>query len=642
MKKEPLTHFLWAKICAYFLLGIFALGFMGSAVGIFAAWEMNVYTSDPYSLKDAAFRNLCVSAGDNIAIMVKYDSLSNADAQAALSNTEYRVSDNSGRVLWESLDYDAALNSPYSYSMVYRIEEQQNHTETGYIRSYEPGTKLEENEYLVEAAVNDSFPMYDMFYWMNKGIDILYSLRFAVYIIAFICLAGGVLCFIIILSGAGHRAGHDELCPGYLYKVPFDILTAGLTVLLVLGVVLLSELRYFPFGTAPSIIFAGGVIVAMLLLFTGWAASFAMRIKLGSWWKNTVIYRVLVLVGRFFRAIFRGAASLIRSLPLIWKTALGLVILSVIELIVLVVTHYELDNLLIIWFITRLVIFPAVVHLALTLRRLQKGGRALAAGELAYQTDTRHMLWDFKSHGENLNSIAAGMTKAVEEQLKSERLKTELITNVSHDLKTPLTSIINYVDLLKKEPEPQKYGEYLEVLDRQSKKLKKLTEDLLEVSKAATGNVDVKLCKNSVNELLRQALGEYDDRLRAANLEPVLTITGGEKFAYMDGALMWRVLDNLFSNVCKYGQSGTRFYIDVSGDEEDIRLTFKNVSRERLNLSAEELLERFVRGDASRSGEGSGLGLSIARSLTEIQGGKFSLSVDGDLFKAELIFKNAV
>ncbi|MBR6259019.1 MAG: sensor histidine kinase, partial [Oscillospiraceae bacterium] len=217
-----------------------------------------------------------------------------------------------------------------------------------------------------------------------------------------------------------------------------------------------------------------------------------------------------------------------------------------------------------------------------------------------------------------------------------------LITNVSHDIKTPLTSLINYVDLLKKEPEPQKCGEYLEVLDRQSKKLKKLTEDLLEVSKAATGNVDVKLSKNSVNELLRQALGEYDDRLRAANLEPVLTITGGEKFAYMDGALMWRVLDNLFSNVCKYGQSGTRFYIDVTGGKEDIRLTFKNVSRERLNLSAEELMERFVRGDASRSGEGSGLGLSIARSLTEIQGGKFSLSVDGDLFKAELIFKNAV
>jgi len=241
-----------------------------------------------------------------------------------------------------------------------------------------------------------------------------------------------------------------------------------------------------------------------------------------------------------------------------------------------------------------------------------------------------------KRHAEHLNAIGEGMNKAVEQRMKSERLKTELITNVSHDIKTPLTSIVNYVDLLKKEDLPPAAAEYAAVLDRQSAKLKKLTEDLVEASKASTGNVSVSLAPIVVNEIILQAIGDYDERLTKGRLEVVVSTYEGSLMAMADGRLLWRVLDNLLSNVCKYAMPGTRVYVDLGTREERMFLTMKNISQDPLNVSAEELMERFVRGDASRHTEGSGLGLNIARSLMDLMGGTFDLSIDGDLFKAEL------
>ena len=227
------------------------------------------------------------------------------------------------------------------------------------------------------------------------------------------------------------------------------------------------------------------------------------------------------------------------------------------------------------------------------------------------------------------------MRIAVEDQLKSERLKTELITNVSHDIKTPLTSIINCVDLLQKEHTPAQEHAYLLVLDRQARKLKKLTEDLVELSKAASGNLPCRPSRRNVRELIDQAVGEYSERLAEAGLTPVVTVPEEELTCHADGALMWRVLDNLLSNACKYAQTGTRLYVDVRREGDFACFSFKNVSRDPLNIPAEELMERFVRGDSARSSEGSGLGLNIAGSLVELQGGEFRLFVDGDLFKAE-------
>ena len=223
--------------------------------------------------------------------------------------------------------------------------------------------------------------------------------------------------------------------------------------------------------------------------------------------------------------------------------------------------------------------------------------------------------------------------------MKSEHFKTELITNVSHDLKTPLTSIINYVDLLQKiEINNPQAKEYLDVLARQAAKLKKLTEDLIDASKASTGNIKMELSNIDMNEFVEQIAGEYADKLRSMELDPITTIPSDRLVIMADGRYLWRVFDNLFNNVCKYAQPHTRVFISLSGTRDKVRISLKNTSRELLNITADELMERFVRGDSSRSSEGSGLGLSIARSLTELQKGSMQLYVDGDLFKIELEF----
>jgi signal transduction histidine kinase len=245
------------------------------------------------------------------------------------------------------------------------------------------------------------------------------------------------------------------------------------------------------------------------------------------------------------------------------------------------------------------------------------------------------MLPDLKRHADQLNSLGQTISNGVEEQMQSERFKAELITNVSHDLKTPLTSIINYVDLLKKADiqDPQA-AEYLEVLERKSQRLKKLTEDLVEASKASTGSLPVDLERLDLEQLLDQALAEYQDRLAGQGLVVVRAPAQGPVWVRADGRHLWRVIDNLLSNCAKYALPGTRVYVSVQQEGDCAQLSVKNISREELNVPAQRLMERFVRGDAARAAEGSGLGLSIAQSLTELQGGRFAIGIDGDLFKA--------
>ena len=277
--------------------------------------------------------------------------------------------------------------------------------------------------------------------------------------------------------------------------------------------------------------------------------------------------------------------------------------------------------------------------IALNLRRLQEGGKALAGGNLSYHIDTERMLPEFKDHGENLNNIAKGMAIAVEDRLKSERMKTELITNVSHDIKTPLTSIISYADLISKEKSTtKKVKEYSDVLVRQSERLKRLLEDLVEASKAATGNLEVDLMPCNASTLVSQVSGEYEDRLKQASLSLIVNQPEEDIMIMADSRRMWRIFDNLMNNICKYAQPDTRVYLSLEKIEKEAVFTFRNTSRDPLNISEEELMERFTRGDSSRHTEGNGLGLSIARSMAELQQGSLKLSIDGDLFKAILSF----
>ena len=263
----------------------------------------------------------------------------------------------------------------------------------------------------------------------------------------------------------------------------------------------------------------------------------------------------------------------------------------------------------------------------------------LYKGDTDMYLDENELCKEMQETGKQLNDIAGGLSNAIDEKLKSERLKTELITNVSHDIKTPLTSIINYVDLLKKEDvEGEKAKEYLDILDSKSQRLKKLTEDLVEASKASSGAIKLNMERLNVNELIKQISGEFEDKFKSHNLQEIITFPESDLYINADSRYMYRVLENMYSNISKYAMEGTRVYTDIAEKDGNVTIQLKNVSKQKLNISADELMQRFVRGEASRNTEGSGLGLSIARSLTELQQGKFNIYLDGDLFKVTIEF----
>ena len=488
----------------------------------------------------------------------------------------------------------------------------------------------------MEGGVAAELKAQDGIYWavwlMNWMLLVFHSAAPA------LAVSVGALLFLVVFlaRAAGRRPGTEEAVAGWQEQIPLDLYLAVVGAGLVFSVLLLDEWDYlFMQDLLPFLLLCLALTFLASALLLGTWMTVCTRLKLGKWWRNTVVFWLLSLGWRVLRWCGRTLCSIVRSLPLVWKTGLALAGICLYDLICIGFRR-DTDVLIFLWLMGKAVLIPAVLYASLQLKKLQAGGAALAAGNLNAKVDTRRMAWDFKRHAENLNDISQGMQLAVEQQLKSERLKTELITNVSHDIKTPLTSIINYVGLLRRDPGGEQAGEYLQVLDRQSQRLKKLTEDLVEVSKASTGNIAVSASRRSVNELLMQSLGEYGERLEKAGLETVLTLPEKEAFVWADGTLVWRVLDNVFSNACKYALPGTRFYVDASEQEARVKFIFKNISRERLNVSAEELMERFVRGDTSRSSEGSGLGLNIAKSLTELQGGSFQIFVDGDLFRVDI------
>lgn len=457
--------------------------------------------------------------------------------------------------------------------------------------------------------------------------------------IVFIALM--LACLIFLFCAAGHRKGETEPRLNPVDRIPLDIYAAAVVIACIFIFTFctryLFDANAYNYSIYIQLVLlalalgglAFGLILALLL-------SFATRVKCGKWWRNTVIYRVLRLIWRVVKAVWHWFGRVGRMIPIVWRTALIMLGLYILLFLMVILT---LSGRL--FWLYSLILFLAVIYAAAIfgawqMKSLKKAGQQLAEGKFNEKIDTTHMYWEFKSHAENLNSIGDGLSKEVAQRMKSERLKTELITNVSHDIKTPLTSIINYVDLLQKAKTEEERTEYLAVLDRQSHRLKKLTEDLVEASKASTGNMSVNLAPTNTQEIINQSYGEYSAKLEAGRLNTVINIPEPVPVIMADGRLLWRVIDNLFNNVVKYALPETRVYVDVHVEGSEAVISMKNISRAALNISADELMERFVRGDASRSTEGSGLGLNIARSLTELQHGKFSISTDGDLFKAEI------
>ena len=623
MKRNDWAGGFWAKAAAFLLAVVlvpvtlvygaaFALSYGGELRGDF--YESSICSSAVYREMSHVYDSYHYYAENGqTEVLAKYDDWYPADDRS--TNVRFSIEDEAGAILFD------------------------NHR-TGDIPVTGWWGEMAQDGVVFRSYIAADYPAQDSVYWALRIYDVMAEFAPNAAVVVTVCALAELLFLVFLARAAGRRVGREETVAGWQEKIPFDLYAAvvlGGSAMLVAAAASGTEDTFQGFEPIMIAVVLACCAAAYALFLAFWMTLCA-RVKLGRWWENTVCCWLLRLCRRILRWCWRvlcrawGAlAGFVRGIPLVWRTAVGCCVIGVL-LFALESNHA--DGLLLMLIA---VLSVAACLLSMQLRRLQKGGEALAAGDLTSQVDTSHMYFDLKRHGENLNAISRGMSIAVEQKLKSERLKTELITNVSHDIKTPLTSIVNYVDLLQREHTPEQEREYLAVLDRQAHKLKKLTVDLVEMSKASTGNIPCHIARRSVRELIDQTVGEYAEKLSAARLEPVVTLPDEELYCLCDGALMWRVLDNLLSNACKYACAGTRLYIAARREGETVAFSFKNISRDALNIDPDELLERFVRGDSSRTTEGSGLGLNIAKSLVELQKGTFSIAIDGDLFKVGFI-----
>lgn len=430
-----------------------------------------------------------------------------------------------------------------------------------------------------------------------------------------------LFCFCFSMASAGHWQNHEGIHLTWLDKIPADVWIIALLSAFFIG----WDTFYSEWG---RVLFCAALIPVTLLFL----CVFAAQCKAGTVIRGSLTARVLRLLWRILRGVTLWLRRIVTGIPLVWKTALVTAALAFLEFILYV--SPSRDPL---FLVVKVLEILAVLAIALNLRTLEKNGKQLSEGDLSTPVDTKRLFGAFRRYGQAMNRLQSGMESAVQEQMRAERMKTELITNVSHDIKTPLTSIVNYVDLLKKEDISSPAArEYITVLNRQSKRLKKLTEDLVEASKASSGALPVDLQPTDVSVLFSQITGEYQDRLTDCHLTLVTQPPAGQPVVLADSKLLSRVMDNLVSNICKYAMPETRVYVSGVTADGQMTMSFKNVSRAELNISPDELMERFVRGDTSRHTEGSGLGLSIARSLVQLMGGTFRLSIDADLFRADV------
>ncbi len=475
-------------------------------------------------------------------------------------------------------------------------------------------------------------------------IDWIFSVRYWLIAALIVGLMVFAVCAVYLCCAAGRSGKDSPIAPGGLNRLPLDayFLAAGA---LCCGLVAMA-LQVLDSWVLNESLNAGAIALALVGLLAaavtgiGFCFAVAAQTKLRRWWwlKNTLIGRAVGLLWRCLRWLGRAGEKLVSLLPLTWRYLLiGLVMVGA-PCFFFILTAFGNSF----WLLPLLLSCAADVCIACygayAYGTLLRGAGQMAEGDLEAKLDTQHLLGSYRQCAQHLNALADVATVAAEKQLRSERMKTELITNVSHDIKTPLTSIISYVDLLEKPHTDEEGAAYIEVLGRQSQRLKKLVDDLIEMSKATTGNMTVQPESLDAAEAVSQALGEFADKLQSQSLTPVVRQPEGPVRVLADGRLTWRVLSNLLSNTVKYALPGTRVYLDLRQEGSRVRLSIKNISREELNVSADELTERFVRGDVSRNTEGSGLGLNIAKSLMELQKGSLELTVDGDLFKVTLEF----
>ena len=459
-----------------------------------------------------------------------------------------------------------------------------------------------------------------------------------------------VACLIYLCFAAGRSHKREGFKPGGLNRLPLDLYAVTLGGALVLlwwcFVEGAAELIFYEPDTAIlGCVLSCAIALAAALCAIAGVFALAAQCKMGKsyMWRNSLMGRICRFVWKLCKWCFMGLSKFCNLLPLVWRyllIAFAMVAVLVCCLFLCIVTHGVFRAFWLLALVGAVIADIAMVcYGAYAYGTVLKGARTMAEGALNANIDTRYLRGSYKACAQDLNALADVAVEAAKQQMKSERMKAELVTNVSHDIKTPLTSVINYIDLLQKTEDEEQRKQYLEVLDRQSHKLKKLVDDLMDMSKASSGNMPVDVTSLDASEAVSQALGEFSDRFEAQSLTVVVRKPEQPVTIRADGRLLWRVLHNLMSNVVKYALPGTRVYVDVEQLGNTAKISLKNISREELNISADALTERFVRGDASRNTEGSGLGLNIAKGFMQLQKGDMDVIIDGDLFKVTLQFE---
>ncbi len=630
---------LGVKIACFVLTVPLLAALIFGAVGMVYLQREGYYTATQEELLAEMNYRLFVSDIDDIfwqsAYTVEdeiYFDLPSTYTNAQQTNLRFQILDHNGTVLCTNIPASDVPDSfPLTVCWTYYFGDGHYFN---YGASSDMEGPLEENQYTVQGYIVPEMEARDGYYWGKLFVDFGYKMRYTGFYILAFCLALLGFCLVNLTLTAGRKPNSQELHPGRLDKIPTDVLLLGSLGIWMVWINLLTDLTWSLSDTFANILIWLSILTGAYCLLGLWLC-LASRFKKKTLWKNTLVYKVC-----------HFAWQLAKALPMIWRTALisGGILLWSFLIIANILRRFSAISsragLAIVMILLQAVAVAALLlWTALQLRKLQKAGQALAAGDLHYQLDTTGLVGDFKAHGENLNSIAQGMSRAVAEQVRSQRMKTELITNVSHDIKNPLTSIINYAGLIAQEScENEKHGEYSAVLARKSEHLKRLLEDLVEMSKATTGNMEIELVQCQAGVLLEQLTGEFSDRCQQAGLTLVVKQPEEPISIRVDSRRIWRVFENLMGNACKYSLPGSRVYLSLERRGDTAVFTFRNTSREALDISPEELMERFVRGDSARSTEGNGLGLSIAQSLTSLQGGEMHLGIDGDLFKVTLHF----
>ncbi len=681
-KLDGLKYRVGIKVTAFILMTILGcVSIIGAWSGV-TMWKARIYSTPKESIIQENFQNTTYTDGYNFLSYY----LNGVDEEYLLDattygNTEIEVVSGINPYKTEGVDTQDNLMaftqtytlgnfySPYSLDNISEeavagtelediIERTREMVEAEELQEAEIDfTEFVEHEIEVIVYVDGDYQELDKFYVLAKCVDVIYAVKDIIWWIVAISLILSVTLFIWLLTAVGYRRGEERPVVCGTARMPYEIyLLLAMTVGIPFIIGGAETLTYGYHDGDMALVLLGCVLAsATLSVMSMVIFDFAVRCKTGTLFSNWFVVKLCkktknlaqgyksqekkvdTLGHKLGRKCKKWMRIIGNSIPFMWK---GILIYAGVSLGGLIIAFtWSGDLRLIMWFLINAVAFPVLTYCYYMFSKLGLGCKSLGEGNLEYKIDTKYFVSEFKEMGNHINAISEGMEDALEEKMKSERMKTELISNVSHDIKTPLTSIVNYADLIsKEETDNEKIREYSQILLKQSDRLKRLTEDLVHASKVTSGNVEVKLAPCDISVLLNQAIGEYEQKLKDARLQIVMKQGVDNAVIMADGRHMWRIFDNLLNNICKYAQEGTRVYLTVNKVEGTIVVEFKNISKYELNISENELMERFVRGDQSRHSEGNGLGLSIAKSLVEVQNGSMHVVIDGDLFKVVLKF----